>query len=203
MKKIILSLSFLAFIGVLVAGATQAVWSDSKTIQGNTVSTANVELSLVKGKNTQTVQKPVVSENLVPGDWGEWHHIGVKNVGTVEGTVHMRVVNVQGIVKEICDNTWLQIEVHGDSVGSSGEKWPVYNGPLKDLEDGIELTGVGVFDPSLPVNWVLVVHQKAGLHPDAPNWTQNRECTWDEIFIIESYAGDGDGFGDGPIGVPI
>jgi len=189
-KKILLSLTLIATVAVAVSGVTVANWSASATIAGNTVSAATVSLALVPGQNTSTVQKPITgADNLLPGDWSDWHHIGVENTGTVAGTVHMYVENVQGS-GGICANTNLEVESHTDSPGST-EQNPIYNGPLMALNgpaNAIELTGVGSFDPTLPAGWVLAVLQRAGLDSNTPNSAQGQTCTWDEVFVLESYS---------------
>lgn len=199
MKKVILSLSALAFVGVITAGATLAVWSDSEEITGNTLGAGVINLTLVDGSNTDVLKKPIYTAvNMFPGQWSSWHHVGLKNDSTGEGKMYMYVTNVQG-QNGICANTNLEMEVHGDSFQTYDEKWALYNGPLMDIEgegNRINLTGDldkvagtnkdSVFYPTIKENWVLVVHQRAGLNEDAPNSVQGEECTWDEVFVLES-----------------
>ncbi len=179
-----------------------AVWSDSEEIKGNTLSSGVINLTLVDGSNTEVLKKPITTaENLFPGKWSKWHHVGLKNDSTAPGKLYMYVTNVEGD-GGICANTNLEIEVHGDSEPTSKEKWELYNGPLLNLkgeDNRRELTadldevpgsnsGESVFYPTVEDGWVLVVHQRAGLDEDAPDSAQGQTCTWDEVFVMESYV---------------
>jgi len=202
MKKIILSLTTLAFVAIVVTGVTYATWSADHTVQGNTISAGSVELSVVEGQSTQATIKPLLGDNMFPGDWTEMFQIALKNDSTAPGKLYMHTTNFQGS-GGICANTNLRVEVHGDDPGHAPEQWLAYEGPVMDLEgeaNRLELTGPmlemiahkiesedSVFDPYLPETWVLVTHQKAQLDEEAPNSAQNQTCTWDEVFVLEPY----------------
>jgi len=79
MKKIVLSLVTVFAVVTMVAGATQAVFSDTGTIAGNTISTATIDLVAVGEASNVTLAKPLLASLLVPGQWTDWTRGALRN----------------------------------------------------------------------------------------------------------------------------
>ncbi|MDZ4785826.1 MAG: TasA family protein [bacterium] len=86
MKKILLSVSVIAFVAVVIAGATGAFFSDTETSTGNTFTAGAIDLTVdntsyyngVFNPDTSWLQKDLEQgdlffdfQDLKPGDWGE------------------------------------------------------------------------------------------------------------------------------------
>ena len=68
MKKILLSVSVLAFVGAVVAGATGAFFSDTETSTGNTFTAGAIDLKI---DNTSYVTSTTTGE-LIASPWTSW-----------------------------------------------------------------------------------------------------------------------------------
>jgi predicted ribosomally synthesized peptide with SipW-like signal peptide len=107
MKKILMSVAVIGFVGALAAGATSAYFSDTETSTGNTFTAGTLDLN-IDGGNTNVVKFTV--GNKAPGDTGTGYWT-VKNVGTVDGFLDLEnkvVVNNDNACNEpedIVDDT--------------------------------------------------------------------------------------------------
>lgn len=195
--RVLLSAGVITFMIAAVVGATYAVWSAEATVENNTIAAATVTLALRGSENSETLLKPIAgpsTENMLPGDQTDWFHTTVENTGSTAGRVYMYIDNLQGS-GGICANTNLEVQIKCDLEGTCpNEPWAVYDGPVNGIDsvgERIELTGAhgsSVFNPSLPVEWAVVVEQQAELGVDAPNTAQGQTCTWDEVFVLEPVA---------------
>jgi len=188
MKKIITSLIIILALGVAVTAATQAVFSDTGTIAGNTVSTATVDIDAMGESRGGIVEKPIVATGLVPGEYTDWARGVVFNKsGSTNVRVWMYVNNLTGD----CGKTNLRITTGHASNGGIGERqYDVYNGALSGLQGSVnrqEVTGYIFNSPNwLPANNSAVLQQQAQLDPSAGNGYQDTTCTWDEVFVAET-----------------
>ncbi len=197
MKKIILSVSTLAFVGVLVAGATYATWSATTTIEGNTVSTATVSLS-----QTGNIDKPIEGTNMVPGDYTDKAKTGIFNEGTVPLSLHMHTDDLSDTDSSgVCAYTNLSLytghangtpDVDGDGKiidgeNNEAERHIVTKSVLDWMGSGNseELTDIPPFE-YLDANTTQVIWQQAQLDENAPSSVQGQTCTWNEVFVGET-----------------
>lgn len=166
-------------------GATYSFFSATDSIEGNTISTATVEID-AKGESGQGVMaKPIATSNLVPGQWTDWARGAVWNKSTVPVRLYLFVDNLQGAA---CSLTNLKVTT--GFAGGDERARIVYEGNLTDLAGSVkrvEVTGNPPFE-TVPANWTQVVQQRAQLDESADNGAQNQSCVWDEIFVAESVA---------------
>jgi predicted ribosomally synthesized peptide with SipW-like signal peptide len=179
MKRIIMSVFTIFAMVAVVAGGTHAVFSDSDTITGNTLSAADITITLVEELEGQgVVQKPIGPTNLLPGEWSDWYHIGVRNDGTRDSNVFMHGTSFSGTGGAICANTRLVVEAN------SGSGWFVkYDGPATGIHTPNNRQQLKV--APLETNDTLEVRQRVQLNENAPNSAQGQTCTWNEVFVLE------------------
>jgi len=189
MKKIILSLGSIVATLAVATGATFAIFSDSSSFNGNTVSTAKVDINALSEPNGN-LPKPLNVSGLVPGEWTDWARGVIFN--TAESTdvkLYMYVDNKSGAA---CDK--INLEVTTGHAGSDAQERLIslYNGALSGLEGSanrVEITGTGkIFDPTIAPNHSAVIQQRAQLDGSADNSYQNTSCSWDEVFVGETPA---------------
>jgi hypothetical protein len=189
MKNIFKSLSVIVAVIAVAAGATQAVFSDTDSFEGNTVSTAIVNID-ARNEPMGNLPKPLNVSGLVPGEWTGWARGIVYNESnSTDVKVYMYVSNVNGVA---CDKVNLTVYTgHAASGAASERSMLLYNGALNSFNEAnkVEITGSGkVFNPSMPANRSAVIQQKAQLDSSAGNSYQNKSCTWNEVFVAESYV---------------
>lgn len=190
MKNILKSLSVIVAVIAVAAGATHAVFSDTDSFEGNTISTATVNID-ARNEPMGNLPKPLNVSGLVPGEWTGWARGIVYNESnSTDVKVYMHVSNVSGVA---CNKINLTVYTgHAASGAASERSMLLYNGALGGLEGSssrVEITGSGkVFNPSMPANRSAVIQQKAQLDSSADNLYQNTSCTWDEVFVAESYV---------------
>ncbi len=78
MKKILLSLSVIAIVGVIAVGATRALFSDTETSTGNTFTAGTIDISI---DQTNPWTKSYNIGDLKPGETG-YINFDISNVGT-------------------------------------------------------------------------------------------------------------------------
>lgn len=180
-------LTIVAIIGA-VGGATMAVFSDTASILGNTVSTGQVNIDARPEENETTAEKPVIAEGLVPGEWSDWYRMVVYNeADSTNVRAYMYVTNLEG---DACNKVNLKVTTGNAADDASERQFVIYNSLLTNISTPnarIELTGYVFTNPTyLPANTSLVVQQQAQLDPSADNSNANASCTWDEVFVAET-----------------
>lgn len=181
--------SFLTIVSMvaIVAGATAAVFNDTAAFEGNTISTATVNID-ARSEPNGNLPKPLSVSGLVPGEWTDWARGIVYNeADSSDVKVFMYVDNVTG---PACGAVNLKVTT-GHAGTDEGERAIiVYEGALDDLTEAnrVEITGTGkIFDPTIAPNTSAVIQQQAQIAEDAENDNQG-SCTWDEIFVAETAA---------------
>lgn len=185
MGNIMKSLVIIVAAVSVAGGATYSFFSATDSIDGNTISTATVEID-AKGESGQGVMaKPIATNNLVPGQWTDWARGAIWNKSTVPVRLYMYVDDLQGAA---CPLTNLKVTT--GFAGGDERARIVYEGKLNDLAGSmkrVEVTGNPPF-ATIPSTWTQVVQQKAQLDNAADNGAQNQSCTWNEVFVAESVA---------------
>ena len=190
MRKIILSLVTIIVALVTVVGVTYGVFSDQKTIPGNTFATGTLKLTLNKSAG-----KPFSVSNAYPGYWTGWQHMDIYNTGTLPFEAYMTLSKTGGD-----DVLWnaLQITMKTSgwdsdcTNGDAGEK-TIYNGnanalPASYLVSSLnywhlanEDDGSGSPADNIRAGWSERVCQKVGLLDSADNSVQGKSVTFTEI----------------------
>lgn len=181
MRKVVFSLFMAVMAGLLTIGATQAVFSDTGYIVGNTIASGSVDLTV----HNFSGNKPINSKLLAPGEFTEWGRAELFNTGSLPVRVYMYVDELAG---NACGFTNLQVAT-GHAGGNETER-NIYNGALSGLEgEGkrVEVTGnppFGVLNPNI----TQVIQQRAQLDPQADNSAQGESCAWREVFVAENIS---------------
>jgi predicted ribosomally synthesized peptide with SipW-like signal peptide len=188
MKKILLSVSTLAFIGALVAGGTYAAWNATAGIDGNTVSTGSLSLNIEKEGGFGALEKPVIAGNLFPGQWAPGPGVNdefravVKNDSSVAVDIEMYVDDENGLTNEnnVCDYMLLTVRTFTPAGVGFDVETIVDSEPVSSLfgEDNAVTVQNNVAS-----DLEIAVRQKVQLDPEAPNTVQGSECKWNEIFV--------------------
>ena len=170
-------------------GATLAVFSEEGRVNGNSFSTATVNIDL-RGLSSGAISKPMALTGMIPGAWSGWGRVEVYNESnSTPVKVFFYVENVSGVA---CDKVNLKLNT-GHALGgdiASETAIALYNGFLSGVtgtSNRVEVTGPGtIFNPTLGVNMTAVVRQQVQLDNSADNSYQNTTCTWDEVFVAET-----------------
>ena len=88
MKKILLSLSAIAIVGVIAVSATTALFSDTETSTGNTISAGTLDLKV--DDNDLSGSALITVANAVPGG-SDFVTGNVSNAGSIPGTLSLAV----------------------------------------------------------------------------------------------------------------
>jgi predicted ribosomally synthesized peptide with SipW-like signal peptide len=194
MKRILASSLVVISLIATVGQATFAVFSDSAEIQGNTISTAtvNIDLNLLNSEEFSDFDKPINTSNLLPGQWSDWARVEAVNNSDVNVRLYFYVKNVVG---DACEMTNLLLKT--GPIGGNEVQYQIYNSKILDINgnsERVELTGVyGYWNPTLPAEESLVLWQRAQLDVSADNDYADESCIWDEVFIAESAPADNSG----------
>ena len=168
---------------VTVSGSAFAVFSSAATIENNRISTATVNLQLNR-LDSGEIEKPLNVPNLIPGEFSKWARLEAYNTSNTDVKLFFYVKNVTpGIA---CNKT--NVEVRTGYAGGDEKAFVVFSGKLSEVAGPAhrkEITGLAI-SPLLPANWTSVVWQRAQLDGSAGNEYQNKTCTWDEVFVIET-----------------
>jgi len=187
MKKIVASILVILSLMVSVGGATMAVFTQSKSVLGSTVSTARIDID-IRALSSGQISKPLNVAGLVPGQWTGWGRAEVYN-SSISTPIRLffYVDNLNGAA---CNKVNFNLTTGHAGSDASERSIALYNGAINSVAgvaNRLEITGLGkVFNPSLPVNTTSVVQQKAQLDSSADDSYQNTSCTWDEIFVAET-----------------
>lgn len=185
MSNVVKSLVIILAAVSISGGATYSFFSATDSIEGNTISTATVEID-AKGESREGVMaKPLSTSNLVPGMYTEWARGAVWNKSSVPVRLYLYVDNLEG---SACPLTNLTVTT--GHAGGDERAREVYRGALMGIAgsvERVEVTGNPPFE-TVPADWTQVVQQRAQLDESADNGVQNQSCTWDEIFVAESVA---------------
>lgn len=190
MRRILLSLLTIFTTTAMMAGASQAVFSDTDTFEGNNITTATVNID-ARSEAHGLLPKPLIASGLIPGEYTDWARGVVYNeAGSTNVRVYMYVANRTGTA---CDKT--NIEVYTGYAESAANvnlerDYQLYSGPLSGLAgEGkkVEITGFVFKSPNwLPANTSAVIQQRAQLDGTAGDGLQGATCTWDEVFVAQT-----------------
>lgn len=186
MKKIIVSAFTIFAVVAMVAGATQAVFSDTSSFDGNTIATATVDIDAKSEQKQADLPKPLVVSRLIPGEWTGWARGVVFNKpSSTPVKVFMYVDNVSG---DACSKTNLTVYTGHAANGAASERsHKIYDGPLNGLKGNSKRREVtGRIGDLLGVNNSAVIQQRAQLDESAGNNLQHTSCTWNEVFVAET-----------------
>jgi len=102
MKKILLSIAVIGFVGVIAAGATSAYFSDTETSTGNTFTAGTLNLQ-VNDADNWSASTPVTLSAMKPGDTTDTT-LKLSNTGSINGTgVSLAVAVVSNFENSVAD----------------------------------------------------------------------------------------------------
>jgi predicted ribosomally synthesized peptide with SipW-like signal peptide len=195
MKRIALSLVSIVAALAVVAGVTTAIFSDSKSIVGNSVATGTLKLTL-----NHSAGKPWAVSGMKPGDVTGWEYMDVFNgpyppvAGQLPFEAYFRLENPVGDVPlynaleiDLYDSGW-------DSNCGNGDDVQVYSGLLTGVTGGSLRTQTSDNDPNsggTPGNddirpgWSQRLCQRLRLPSSVGNDLQGKSVTFDEWVDAE------------------
>ena len=98
MKKIILSTIAIATVVAIAGVGSYALWSDQEKSTDNSITAGSLDLKIFDGENwvddNDFSGVAVAVEDAYPGKTGGPVTVGVKNAGTVSGTLKLKLENV-------------------------------------------------------------------------------------------------------------
>jgi len=149
MKRIALSLVSIVAALAVVAGVTTAIFSDSKSIVGNSVATGTLKLTLNKSAG-----KPWAVSGMKPGDVTGWEYMDIFNgpyppqPGQLPFEAYFRLENPVGDIPlynaleiDLFDSGW-------DSTCGNGDDVSVYSGLLTGVTGSSLRTQTSDNDPN-------------------------------------------------------
>ncbi len=175
-RKILASALVVISLMSAVGGSALAIFSDTESIQGNTISTGSVDIELTGDFG------PITAQNLNPGDWSDWERVEVDNNSNGPIKLYFYVTDVSGAA---CGDTLLNL-VTGP-LGGDEMQYPFYASHLTSLNGAnnkVEVTGY-VFNPTMPAAQTAVVHMRAGLDMAAGEAAMGEDCDWTGVFVAE------------------
>ncbi len=189
MKKILFSLLVVLTTGVLIANASQAVYSDQGEIAGNVIATGTLELTL-----NHSAGKPFSITNAYPGYVSGWEHMDIYNTGSLPFEANLTVSQTGGDAV-LWDYARIEMKTAGwDSDctnGDAGEK-TIYYGLAKFFPAGLVASDIAYWHnaneddlsggpDNIRTGWSERVCQRVGVDNAAGNDTQNKSVTFTEI----------------------
>lgn len=175
-RKILASALVVISLMSAVGGSALAIFTDSESIQGNTISTGSVDIELSGDV------APIVASGLNPGDWSDWSRVEVDNNSTSPVRLYFYATELNGMA---CGDT--NLEIMTGPLGGDEMQYAVYSSGL-DLIDGstnrVEVTGYE-YDPVMPAGSTAVVYMRAGLDSGASPTSMNADCDWTAVFVAE------------------
>lgn len=190
MKRIFLSLVIVFGVVAMVASSTKAVFSVSKAVEGNTVSTASLNLVI------NTFHKPLHVTNLMPGQTTDWAWMDVMNTSPVALDYYFFFDNATATPDwTLWDNLKVELREAGSLVNgqvvqdaarcTADDSRLLYEGPVGThygLANNFQ-TRVG-----LPAGWAQRICQRVYLDSTVGNSVQGRSTTFDEVMYAEQAA---------------
>ena len=173
-RKILASALVVISLMSAVGGSALAIFSDTESIQGNTISTGSVDIELTGDFG------PITAQSLNPGDWSEWERVEVDNNSNGPVRLYFYVTDLAGAA---CGDTMLELAT--GPLGGDEMTYHFYNssiGLLNGSANRVEVTGY-VFNPNMPAGETAVVHMRAGLSVDAT--AMNADCDWTGVFAAD------------------
>lgn len=175
-RKILASALVVISLMSAVGGSALAIFTDSESIQGNTISTGSVDIELSGDV------APIVANGLNPGDWSDWSRVEVDNNSTSSIRLYFYGTDIWGMA---CGDT--NLEIATGPLGGDEMQYAVYNsrlGYIDGSDNRVELTGY-VFNPTMPAGETAVVYMRAGLDLGADASSMNKDCNWTAVFVVE------------------
>lgn len=123
MKKVLVSLSVIALVAIVAVGATRAYFSDTASITGNTITAGTLDLKVDQDPASDNqvwsdgFDSGMSFANLAPGYNGS-QIIDIKNVGSVDGDVSVRLVMTNNAENELL----AQESAMGDNAAGNGNE---------------------------------------------------------------------------------
>ena len=190
MKNILKSLIIILAVAAAATGSTSAYFTDTAKIENNQIQTGTIKLKI-----DELVNKPVVIDNMAPGE-STSGSFAIKNDGTLPQEQFFYLENLVPDDTTLEDN--LFIEVKRLKVGlydcEESEYSLIYSGKLsgivgesnaQKISDNSSIATSSTIDDEVDNIdaglWGGKMCQKISLPQDAPDESQGKSLTFDEI----------------------
>jgi len=184
MKRILLSSMLVVAVVAVTAGATKAVFSDTASIPGNTVSTGTLKLTL-----NHSAGKPFSITNGYPGFVSDWEYMDIYNNehnSSLPFDARLTVTKTSG------DELWPYIRLTMKTSGwdsdcsnnDAGEK-VIWDSLASGFPNGVTVSDIAywhlaVNGDDIPVGYSERICQKVGIDNSAPNDVQGKSAVFTE-----------------------
>jgi predicted ribosomally synthesized peptide with SipW-like signal peptide len=158
MKKITIALAIIILVAGVALGVTGAVFSDTEKVENNIFAAGELNLK-VNGQNGPLTAK-FTSDDMKPGNTYNGGCVTLKNVGSMDGTVSVKINNLISHENGITDPESKDGDVSGTQIDPTGYNNNTGNGELWD-----QITIKACFDDG------------TGSH------TGNGQCDWDDTIL--------------------
>jgi hypothetical protein len=176
MKKILLSLLVVASVFASVVAGTQAVFSASASLPGNSVASATLNLRI-----NHSAGKTWAVTNMKPGDVQAWEYMDVTNMGSIPATFYFYLDNATGSPDW---NLWSNLKVELRNGTSTGAV--IYDGPVSGVYSSalkINTTDFAYGTGSqMPAGSSQRIYQRVYLPSSVGDEAQGRSTTFDEVM---------------------
>lgn len=185
--------TILAMAGLMTA-ATGAVFSDQKSITGNTFATGTLKLTLNKSAG-----KPWNVSNAYPGYWTGWEYMDIYNTGTLPFEAYMTATKTGGD-----DVLWDELRIRLKTSGWNSDcndndpgEGTIYQGKINNFPShklvstlnywhlANEDDGSGTPPDNIRAGWSERVCQRVGLNNSVGNEVQGKSVTFTETVDAE------------------
>lgn len=194
MKRILLSLVMVIGAVAMVAGATQALFSDQGEVAGNTIATGTLNLTL-----NHSAGKPFSVENAYPGFVSDWESLDIFNgpfpavPGQLPFEANMSLSKTGG-----SDSLWSYIRIemktsgwNSDCTDGDGGERTIHNGLINTFVNGTVVSDIAYWhlanedDSSGPPDNIQpgyseTICQRVGVDNSAGNDVQGQSVTFTE-----------------------
>lgn len=154
MKRILLSIAVIALVSTVSVGATRAFFVDTETVEGNTFSTGNIDLTVDGDNGVIGVQ--FSSNELIPGETINVGTVELKNEGSIAGKITLQVKNPVSNENGLVEPETSDGDIDGEEIDPTGYDANEGDGELWDMSTlnlFVDVNNDGEFQWNEPVIW--------------------------------------------------
>lgn len=188
MRRIIVSFLTIFAVVVMVAGGTTAVFSDTESIEDNTVATGTLDLTLNESEG-----KPFSISDAYPGYVSGWEYMDVFNTGSLPFEAELSVAQTSGDAA-----LWAVLTLEMETAGGDGicatddfSENTIYSGLASGFPNGITASDIAYWHlaneddasggpDNIRAGWSERICQRVGVDSSAGNEVQGTSVTFTE-----------------------
>ncbi|AKB55337.1 MULTISPECIES: TasA family protein [Methanosarcina] len=171
-KKTLLSILILGVVATVAGAGTWAAFSDTETSNDNTFTAGTLDL-VVGGVGTSL---PLTVDNVYPLDTGTIGTINVENAGTIDGTLSLKIINIEDDENGVNDPESKMGDT--DAVGELSSHLTIYANGIEVIPD----TAMSIGALGAGSNQDIVLTYEVD---DADNSIQTDKTTFDTEFTLD------------------